>query len=157
MEIRKAGKRDISAIVDLWWEMQDSHHVYDPEYYRTRSEAECREISTRYFRQIIGAPDHGVFLALEADRLVGMLHMAIRSKPPIFQVRSYAMLEEVVVAPSHRKKGIFRDLFTYAEEMLRSRDIHLLELLVDRENQPAISAYKGVGFIERQAMMIRWI
>lgn len=156
MEIRKATKRDLSGIVDLWWEMQSSHDAYDLKFYRTKSEVECRELAKIYFAELLGDENHLVFVAAEGKKSIGMIHIEILAKPPIFHTRRYASIRETAVTQSKRNQGIFKWLLNHAIDELRAQRIGLIELFVDKDN-PAVEVYKRLGFTVRQELMIRSI
>lgn len=156
MEICKATERDLPGMVDLWWEMQSSHDEYDPQFYKTKSERECRDMARTYFSRMISDKNHLILLASESGKTVGMIHIQIGIKPPVYSLERFASILEVVVAKFYRNRGIFRMLLNQTRDILRLEKINLLEASVDISN-PATEAYKHVGFTAREQLMIHWI
>jgi hypothetical protein len=88
MEIWKATENDLPGMVDLWWEMQSSQDDYDLQFYKTKSENECRDLARTYFSMMISDKDH-LILSVEmvrrirdefADALKGKSHVVTQSK-----------------------------------------------------------------------------
>lgn len=60
------------------------------------------------------------------------------------------------VIPAYRKKGVFTNMFAYALENLKQKDIERYYLEVLQDNDKAIKAYKKHGFvIAREMLLIR--
>jgi ribosomal protein S18 acetylase RimI-like enzyme len=156
MEVLKATESDLPRIVDLWWEMQSSHNEYDPRFYKTKSESECRNLARTYFSIMIADKDHLILLANEGGKTVGMIHLQISIKPPVYSLERYASIREAVVSKPYRNRGIFRLLLNHAKDLLRLEKISLLEVGVDVSN-PASDVYKRAGFTTREQLMINWI
>jgi GNAT superfamily N-acetyltransferase len=156
MEISKATENDLPAMVDLWWEMQSSHNHYDPQFYKTKSESECRILAQTYFSIMLADKTHLILLANDAEKTVGMIHIQIGIKPPVFSLERFASIREVVIAKPYRNRGIFKLLLNHSKDLLRLENINLLEVTVDISN-PAAETYKHNGFIAREQLMINWI
>jgi ribosomal protein S18 acetylase RimI-like enzyme len=156
MQISKATENDLAGMVDLWWEMQSSHDDYDLRFYKTKTENECRDLARTYFSIMISDNNHLILLASESGKTVGMIHIQLGVKPPIYTLERFGSIQEVVVAKACRSRGIFRMLFNHAKDLLRLEKINLFEALVDVSN-PATEAYEHIGFTVRQQLMIHWI
>ena len=56
-------------------------------------------------------------------------------------------LQSVYVQVDYRNQGVFRSLLNAAQEFLQNRgDVACLRLYVEDENEPAMSAYRKLGF-----------
>ena len=155
MKIWEATEIDLTQMIDIWWEMQSSHDNYDPKYYQTRSENECRGLARKYFKEFLLDKNHLFLVAGVSEKIVGMIHLQILIKPPVYRAQRYALIQDVVVTQSYQNRGIFKALLDHAKDRLRLENINLMELLVD-ENNPAVKAYGQVGFTTRQRLMIKW-
>jgi ribosomal protein S18 acetylase RimI-like enzyme len=61
------------------------------------------------------------------------------------------------IVPGYRGKGIAKRMFEFAVPELRSRGVEKFVLEVIQENEPAIKAYKGVGFnVTREFDCFTW-
>lgn len=58
-----------------------------------------------------------------------------------------AYLISMWVAPSHRRSGIGRKLVDAIDAWAKSRNVHVLKLMVTSNNQTAIEFYKQNGFL----------
>lgn len=154
MDIWEATETDLFQMVDLWWEMQSTHDNYDLNYYHTKTEYECRELAKRYFKEFLYDKNHFFLVAGESKKIVGMIHLQMLIKPPIYETQRYALIQDVVVTKSYRNRGIFKALLNHAKDRLRSEKINLVELFVDINN-PAVEVYKKMGFKTRQQLMVK--
>jgi ribosomal protein S18 acetylase RimI-like enzyme len=66
-----------------------------------------------------------------------------------------AYVEELAVAPEHRRRGVARQLLAACEEEARRRGKRRLTLWVTSDNAAAIGLYRGAGF--RVARRRRWV
>ena len=57
-----------------------------------------------------------------------------------------ASILKIAVHPEHRSKGVATKLFNQLFQILKERQIHEVDVIVDLEWKPAISMYKKIGF-----------
>ncbi len=98
----------------------------------------------RYLRAIRRSPDAAVFVAEAPEGLVARLSLARDPHPASFHVADLGLM----VAASHRRRGIGRALLEQAVEWARERGVSKLELHVFPHNEPALALYKAFGFVE---------
>jgi putative acetyltransferase len=101
----------------------------------------------RYLRALRRHPDAAVFVATDDGAIVGRLSVA---RDPHSASRHVADLG-LMVAASHRRRGIGRALLEQAEAWARSAGVVKLELHVFPWNEPAIRLYEEFGF-EREGL-----
>ena len=101
----------------------------------------------RYLRALKRHPDAAVFVADDGGAIVGRLSVA---RDPHSASRHVADLG-LMVAASHRRRGIGRALLTQAVEWARDAGVRKLELHVFPWNEPAIRLYEQFGF-EREGL-----
>ncbi len=101
----------------------------------------------RYLRALKRHPDAAVFVADEEGAIVGRLSVA---RDPHQASRHVADLG-LMVASSHRRRGIGRALLEQAVTWARDAGIRKLELHVFPWNEPAIRLYEQFGF-EREGL-----
>ncbi|MBA2460465.1 MAG: GNAT family N-acetyltransferase [Actinobacteria bacterium] len=101
----------------------------------------------RYLRALKRYPHAAVFLAEDGDQIVGRLSLARDSHPASRHVADLGLM----VAASHRRRGIGRALLDQAVAWAREAGIHKLELHVFPWNEPAIRLYETFGF-EREGL-----
>jgi len=101
----------------------------------------------RYLKAVRRHADAAVFVALDGDRIVGRLSLARDPHPASSHVADVGMM----VAASHRRRGIGRMLLEAAVAWARGAAVSKLELHVFPWNEPAIRLYERFGF-EREGL-----
>ena len=101
----------------------------------------------RYLRALKRHPDAAVFVAEDDGAIVGRLSVA---RDPHAASRHVADLG-LMVASSHRRRGIGRALLEQAVAWALDAGVHKLELHVFPWNEPAIKLYEQFGF-EREGL-----
>lgn len=101
----------------------------------------------RYLRSVRRHPDAAVFVAADGGELVGRLSVARDPHPASAHVADLGLM----VAASHRRRGIGRAFLEQAAVWARSAGVTKLELHVFPWNEPAIALYEAFGF-EREGL-----
>ena len=104
----------------------------------------------RYLRAVRRHADAAVFVAVDRHRIVGRLSLARDPHPASAHVADLGMM----VAASHRRRGIGRALLEAAVGWARLAGVTKLELHVFPWNEPAIRLYERFGF-EREGLRRR--
>jgi RimJ/RimL family protein N-acetyltransferase len=141
--IRPARPEDASTLVELGAAIGGEPEAWLLNTDGWRSVTEER----RYLRALRRHPDAAVFVAEDEGEIVGRLSVA---RDPHSASRHVADLG-LMVAASHRRRGIGRALLEQAEAWARSAGVIKLELHVFPWNEPAIRLYEGFGF-EREGL-----
>jgi GNAT superfamily N-acetyltransferase len=94
---------------------------------------------------LIDAPQRGtVWVAREGEQLVGMVSLQYLFSTALGG--PVAILEDMVVAASHRGQGLGRRLIEQAVAHARAQGCRRITLLTDRENLAAQRFYANAGF-----------
>ena len=96
----------------------------------------------RYLKALRRYPHAAVFVVVDGDSLVGRLSLARDVHPASAHVADLGLM----VAVSHRRRGIGRALLDQAVVWSRKVGVRKLELHVFPWNQPAIRLYELYGF-----------
>jgi putative acetyltransferase len=104
----------------------------------------------RYLKAVRRHLDAAVLVAVDDDRIVGRLSLARDPHPASAHVADLGMM----VAGSHRRRGIGRRLLEAAVAWARGGGVSKLELHVFPWNEPAIRLYESFGF-EREGLRRR--
>jgi putative acetyltransferase len=97
----------------------------------------------RYLRAVRRHPDAAVFVAVDGERVVGRLSLARDPHPASRHVADLGLM----VARSHRRRGIGRLLLAQAVAWAGEAAVSKLELHVFPWNAPAIALYDDFGFV----------
>jgi RimJ/RimL family protein N-acetyltransferase len=105
-----------------------------------------RQISDerRYLRAIRRYPNAAVFVAEDERQIVGRLSIARDQHPASRHVADLGLM----VAMSHRRRGIGTGLLEAALEWARHSEVRKLELHVFPHNEAAIRLYEKFGFVQ---------
>jgi RimJ/RimL family protein N-acetyltransferase len=141
--IRRATPADAAALVELGRVVSS-----EPEAWLI-TDGDWRNIADerRYVRAIRRSPHAAVFVAEADGAIVGRLSLARDAHPASPHVADLGLM----VAPSHRRRGIGRALLSRAVDWGRETGIEKLELHVFPHNEPAIRLYEEFGF-EREGI-----
>jgi RimJ/RimL family protein N-acetyltransferase len=143
IEIRHARPEDAATLVQLGTAVGREEGAWLLNTNGWRSVTEER----RYLRALKRYPHAAVFVAEEDGRLVGRLSLARDHHPASHHVAALGLM----IAASHRRRGIGRALLEQALAWARDAGVRKLELHVFPWNEPAIALYEGFGF-EREGL-----
>ena len=137
-EVRRARPGDAAALVALAKDVGAEPAGWLVTEGAWRSAGEER----RYLRTLTRYP-HAAVLVAEADgAVVARLSLARDPHPGSAHVADLGLM----VAASHRRRGIGRALLVAAVAWARGAGVRKLELHVFPHNEPALALYEGFGF-----------
>jgi [ribosomal protein S18]-alanine N-acetyltransferase len=136
--VRRARPGDAAALVELAEAVGSEREGWLVTDGSWRSVGEER----RYLRTIARYPHAAVFVAEDGERIVGRLSLARDPHPASAHVADLGLM----VAASHRRRGIGRALLQAAAGWARGSGVRKLELHVLPHNTAAIALYEGFGF-----------
>ena len=143
MRIDFASDADLDVMADLLHELFTLESDFKPE--RTKQLAALR--------WIIAHPAHGrLFVVREGDRVVGMANALISISTA--EGGPALILEDVILAASHRGKGHGRSLVDHVLRWAAREGMQRVTLLADKDNAAALAFYGRLGF-EESAMAVR--
>lgn len=138
-----ASDADIDAMADLLHELFTLESDFQPQ----------REKQLAALRWILDHPDHGhLFVLRDAGRVIGMANALISISTA--EGGSVLILEDVIVAASHRGAGHGRRLVEHVLAWAATEGMSRVTLLADRDNIAALRFYRMLGFDE-SAMVVR--
>ena len=138
IEIRQAEPSDAEQLVELGRAVGSEPEGWLIAVDGWRSVADER----RYLKAIRRYAHAAVYVAEDEGRIVGRLSLSRDQHPASAHVADLGLL----VAASHRRRGIGRALLETAVMWAREADVTKLELHVFPWNEPAIALYEGFGF-----------
>ncbi len=143
IEIRPARGEDAAPLVAMGTAIGREEGAWLLTSAGWRSVAEER----RYLRALKRYPDAAVYVAEEDGQLVARLSLARDPHPASHHVADLGLM----VAASHRRRGVGRMLLEQAAAWAQESDVRKLELHVFPWNEPAIRLYETFGF-EREGV-----
>jgi ribosomal-protein-alanine N-acetyltransferase len=112
----------------------------------TRGLADLRE----YVQQRVGREDV-LFLGIFAK--AGNLHIGNIKYEPVRRDEGHAELGVLIGDPTFRGQHVFSEVLAASAAWLKlHRQIRRIYLGVERENLPAVNAYRNAGFVEEPAL-----
>ncbi|HZQ03001.1 MAG TPA: GNAT family N-acetyltransferase [Gaiellaceae bacterium] len=84
-----------------------------------------------------------LFVARELGALAGYLALRRENERSL-------LIEQVLVAPGHERRGVGRRLLAYAEGYAVRERVPALRVVVETTNYPARDLYRRLGFVARE-------
>lgn len=97
-------------------------------------------IDPQLLRAYLAFPGSLLVVALDRDLVIGQIKAAVHLHP---DKPADLYVDELAVAPTHRRRGIARRMFEEAESWARERGCADVWLAADPDNQAARSLYEG--------------
>ncbi|MCY3870091.1 MAG: GNAT family N-acetyltransferase [Gemmatimonadetes bacterium] len=152
MEVVRALKSDIPAILEIWKELMDFHVPFDSRY--TLSEG-AEESMNDHLERLVEAEDALVIMAVENTKPMGFGIARIRNYPPVFIKQTHGTIEDLAVSSEHRRKGIGELMLNEMLDWFRSLGIDRVELRVASMNTIGYSFWRKHGFADYMYIMYR--
>ena len=102
--------------------------------------------------EVVTSPTTTLFLARDGSEIVGMLTLILVRIPT--GLRGH--IEDVVVAESHRKKGIGKALTQHAIAVTKTKGTRTLDLTSRPSREAANRLYQRLGFKLRDTLVYRY-
>jgi RimJ/RimL family protein N-acetyltransferase len=139
VRIREAEPKDAAALVSLARAVGR-----EPERWLLSStDWRAPAAERRYLRAVHRSAHAAVFVAEAPEGLVARLSVARDPHPASHHVADLGLM----VAASHRRRGIGRALLQRAVDWARASGVTKLELHVFPDNEPALALYEAFGFV----------
>ena len=137
--VRRADPNDAAALVALGEAvaLEAGGWMLSTETWRSASD------ERRYLKAVRAHADAAVFVAVDGGEVVARLSVARDPHPASAHVADLGLM----VAASHRRRGIGRSLLEAAVDWARTAGVRKLELHVFPWNEPAIALYESFGFV----------
>ncbi len=144
--VRKATREDISTIVSFQQDMA----------METESMTLDVSIVSKGVTSVFDHPEYGFYLvATENDLVVGS--MLLTPEWSDWRNATWLWIQSVYVGAEHRKKGVFKSLYNYIQNVVnRTENYAGLKLYVDQDNKRAQEVYKKMGMDLSHYQLFEW-
>ena len=147
-QVRRAESADYHAACRLWAEADALHARGRPERFRSTDQPAR---SRRLFDAHLDDADQALFVAEVDGTVVGLVRVQVHERlespdVPALAPQRYAMVQELVVAQAHQRRGIATRLMTEAHRWARDRGVTEVGLSVYEFNQAALRLYHRLGY-----------
>lgn len=144
--IRAAEPSDFDALCRLWESLDEHHRRARPGMFRvpTGPRRDPTEVA-----ELIAGPDSAILVAdAGGGALEGLAVLILRSPPeqPVKRSQPFVEIDNIVVAPSARRRRIGAQLLAAAKDWARARDLGRMELTAYAFNDSALDFYRAACF-----------
>jgi ribosomal protein S18 acetylase RimI-like enzyme len=143
--IRPAVPDDYQEITALLAEVDELHRVQLPWLFGApKIEPRPRE----FFDRLLSEQSSTILVA-DAASVVGIATVLIRTAPefPVFIVQTWAVLDNIAVSKTWRRRGVGKALTHAAENWAQQQNLSWLELGVYEFNAGARAFYEALGYL----------
>lgn len=144
MKLRKAEMSDLREITEIWKEMMDLHQEQD-RYFILDQEA--KKAYQKYAEENIRS--EGKFLKVclnDENEIIGYIFADTFEYPPIYPVKRYIEIHEMVVRKDQRRKGIGKIMLQDVLHWAKEKGITRVECKVATANPISQGFWSKNGF-----------
>lgn len=107
-------------------------------------------------RSVFLDPLKGKYIVAEDDKKI-IASMMLTPEWSDWRNKWFLWIQSVYVIPEKRGRGVFRLMYSFAQEMVRRDEMAAgLRLYVDTGNKPAIATYKAIGMDGDHYKLFEW-
>lgn len=114
-------------------------------------QGETSAVDEVFTRRYLATPGFGAFLAEEDGGIIGMLAWSVR--PNLYHAAPCLAIEELIVAPACRGRGVGRDLVEAAVVLAQSSRCAEISVSTGLDNRAAQALYRGMGLNDEALLM----
>lgn len=141
--IRAAQLKDIDAMTVLLYELFSIEQDFQFDEHKQRKGLEL----------IVASQDAHIFVAEYNAQVIGMC--SLQTLISTAQGGPVGLIEDMVISQNYKGQGVGRKLLTTVEDFARDQGMTRVQLLADKENQPALDFYARMGWTMTQLIGLR--
>ncbi|QMU60452.1 MAG: GNAT family N-acetyltransferase [Gammaproteobacteria bacterium] len=144
MQLREAKLDDIPELCELLNYLFEQEEEFKPN----------TEVQGKGLKNIISNSDVGVIvIAIDSDKIIGMVNILYTISTALGS--RVAILEDMVVTPKTRGKGVGSMLMKYSLDLAKRNCCKRITLLTDFDNEGAHRFYQDHGFSRSSMVAFR--
>ncbi len=140
--VRRAAKTDLDKLVEFVVRLKQVNEELDPMYVTREDLAEA---ARRYIERSLEDPNTLILVAEHEGRVVGMVRAIIIDRV-FYEPRSEALITDIYVHPSYRRRGVATALVERLAEEVRRKGVGLLAAEYPPGNRIAERFFSKLGF-----------
>ncbi len=148
--IRQAVDEDAERIVEIWIGLMDYHRDLD-DHFNRRSDGHVQ--FDDFLRTNISSESSIVLVATVDGSIVGYTMAQDMEYPPVFEVKRYCFITDIMIVDGHRGSGIGSNLVSAVRDWASERGLTRAEVNVHAFNEMGLSFWRSMGFFQHTARM----
>jgi ribosomal protein S18 acetylase RimI-like enzyme len=152
--IRRATRGDLPAVGRLGALLVEEHHGFDARRFLAPTEGTPAGYAS-FLGSQLARDDAAVLVAVEGGSVIGYAYATVEGIDFMALRGPAGVLQDVLVDPEHRDRGVGRLLVDAALSFLRSRGMAQVVLSTAEANEPARRLFARLGFRRTMVEMTR--
>jgi GNAT superfamily N-acetyltransferase len=152
--IRKAGLKDIPAVIRLWSGFREFHDTLTSERdlklepFENTDKNVSRASFRRFAEKTVKSRNGAVFLAVVDGKIAGFSLCVIRKETPVHRYKRTGSIDYMFIREEFRGKKLSSLLYQTAAEWMKGKGIYHISIVVSPENKRAYDIYRKWGFLD---------
>ena len=152
--VRRAGRRDLDAILELWTLLREHEAKSDS---RLALAANASRLAREHLEVILADPNTGLFVAEAQGNVVGFLHAQVEAANPVYSTDRHGSIVDLFVSGSERGQGLGTRLIDYCLEWLRSLNLAEMRVATPVANAGARRLFERAGAHPLTVVQVAWL
>lgn len=145
VKIRRATKKDLPELAELWKKFVKYHVKLSPFYTKKVKDAPKKWIKHVKSKKL-GKKNAVMFVAVKNKKIIGYATGNVKKDVPVYKLRKYGLLGSIFVLSDYRGKGIGTLFKKKVFEWFKSKKLKYAEIEVLTANKKTKKIYKRWGF-----------
>jgi len=141
--IRKAIKKDINAIADLWYKEEKLSSKLEPTYILKK---DIKKIIIKELKKKFKKKDYIVFVAEDKEKIIASFQAWITKSYELSAMNKIGHLGSVYVEKPYRRKGITKKLLKEIIKWFKSKKLEYMDIYYLDKNNIAKKTWHKLGF-----------
>jgi ribosomal protein S18 acetylase RimI-like enzyme len=142
LEIRNAQREDLASVADLIVRVKRLNNEFDP-LFAVVSDAKAR--ADKYLDSTLGRPDKLLLVAVEGQKVVGVLRAELRERL-FYEPHEEGFITEFYILPEFRRQALGNEMILRASAELKKMGAQIIVGEVPSQNEIANRFYIKRGF-----------